>query len=73
MDHSINRALFFQNSLRIQQVLQVGIHGEVRKLPLDDASEPHQRAHIKKPDGAECFLTPQDGKACNLKLSGCQP
>ena len=71
MDRSIDGALFFQFSLGIQQVLQMGIHAEPRELPLDDSGKPNQSTHIKKPDRAECFLTPQDGKACILKLSDC--
>ena len=68
MDLARNNALSIQKHLCLQEPIQAAIHREIRKLPLDDSREPHQRAHIIKPDRPEALLPIQ-----NLKTSLGEP
>ena len=70
MDTAVDGAVFFQDLLGLQQIFQMGIHREVRELPLDDPGEPNQRTHIKELNGPEAFFTPKDLETSFFKFSG---
>ena len=62
VDATFNHTRLVQQFLRLQKPVEVAIHRESRELPLDDSREPHQRAHIIKPDWPETLPSIQNFK-----------
>ena len=63
-------ALLLYQLLGFQQAVKAPLHRKARELPLDDPGEPHQGAHVEKPDGGKGFLLLQKGKAGGLQALG---
>ena len=63
-------ALLLHQLLGLQQAVKAPLHRKARELPLDDPGEPHQGAHIEKPDGGKGFLLLQKGKSGSLQMFG---
>ena len=71
MDPAVDGATLFQNFPGIHQPFQMGVHREVRELPLYDPGEPHQGAHIQELDRTETFFPSQNGKTGLFELLRC--